>query len=99
METTASNAALPGVLPESLDSSFTVRALSQPQKEKIDADRPATSAVIDSPVKGLNHSHENVSPVSELLACDSAITENRINTPNWKNTRTNCTFSVVVMPR
>ena len=45
MDTTQSRAARPGVLSESLDSSLTVSAVSHPQNEKIDADKPATSAL------------------------------------------------------
>src|SRR4249920_3515943 len=101
MDTTHSSAARPGVLSASLDSSLTVSALSQPQNEKIDADSPATRAVRVSPVNGLNQSQEKASPSgsSGLSVVAKAITENSTNTPNWKKTRTNWTFSVVVIPR
>ncbi len=56
MESTQSSAARPGVLSESLDSSLMVRAVSQPQNEKIEAPRPATNADSVRPVKGLNQS-------------------------------------------
>src|ERR1700712_1706132 len=101
MDTTHSSAARPGVLSESLDSSLTVSAVSQPQNEKIEADRPATSALTVSPVNGLNQSQENGMPCgsSGPPALRNAITVNRTSTASWKNTSTNCTFSVVVMPR
>src|SRR6478735_198808 len=44
MEITQSSAARPGPWSESLDSSFTVRAVSQPQKPKIDPDSPTMNA-------------------------------------------------------
>src|SRR6476469_6743675 len=101
MDTTHSNAARPGVLSESLDSSLTVSAVSQPQNEKIDADRPATRALTVSPVNGLNQSHENGIPPgsSGPPALANAITTNRASTASWKKTNTYCTFSVVVIPR
>ena len=88
-------------MPESLDSSFTVSALSQPQNEKIEAERPAMKALSVSPVNGLNQSQENEMPSgsSGPPALEKAITEKMISTASWKKTSTNCTFSVVVMPR
>ena len=38
-------------------------------------------------------------PVSGPPALANAITTNNASTTSWKNTRTNWTFSVVVMPR
>src|SRR6476659_7891019 len=101
MDTTQSSAARPGVLSESLDSSFTVSAVSQPQNEKIDAERPATSALTESPVNGLNQSQENGMPFgsSGPPASVNAMITNSASTASWKKTRTNWTFSVVVMPR
>ena len=101
MDTTHSRAARPGVFSASLDSSLTVSAVSQPQNEKIDADRPATSALTVSPVNGLNQSQENGMPSgsSGPPALAKAMTTNSASTASWKNTRTNWTFSVVVIPR
>ena len=84
-----------------MDSSLTVSALSQPQNEKIDADNPATNADTVRPVSGLNQSQENGRPSgsSGPPALAKAMIANSSSTPNWKNTSTNCTFSVVVMPR
>ena len=101
IDTTQSRAARPGVFSASLDSSLTVSALSQPQNEKIDADKPAMKAVRVSPVNGLNQSQEKAMPVgsSGPPAFAKAMIENSSNTPSWKKTSTNCTFSVVVIPR
>jgi hypothetical protein len=74
-----------------LDSSFTVSALSQPQKEKIDADSPAMKALTVSPVNGLNQSQENARPSgsSGPPALANAMMANSSSTPSWKKTRTN----------
>src|SRR6476661_4271833 len=86
IDTTQSRAARPGVFSESLDSSLTVSAVSHPQNEKIDADRPATSALMVSPVNGLNQSQENGIPPgsSGPPAFAKAITTNAASTANWK---------------
>src|SRR6478735_8538849 len=99
IDTTQSSAARPGVFSESLDSSLTVSALSHPQNEKIDAESPAMNAVRVRPVKGLNHSQENGMPPgsSGPPAFAKAMIANNSNTPSWKKTSTNCTFSVVVV--
>src|SRR6478752_1023338 len=101
MDTTHSRAARPGVLSESLDSSLTVSAVSQPQNEKIDADNPATSALTVSPVNGLNQSQEKAMPFgsSGPPALANASMVNHASTASWKKTSTNWTFSVVVIPR
>src|SRR5690349_13744781 len=101
MDNTHSSAARPGVLSESLDSSLIVNAVSQPQNEKIDAPRPATNAVRVIPVNGLNQSQENARPSgsSGPPAWVNAAIANQASTMSWNPTRTNCTFSVVVMPR
>src|SRR6478609_4859364 len=100
MDRTHSSAARPGVLSESLDSSLTVRAVSHPQKEKIDAPSPATNADSVSPVNGLNQSQEKDRPSGSSAppAWVNAAIANHANTTNWKPTSTNWTFSVVVMP-
>src|SRR6478609_5145514 len=101
IDTTQSSAARPGVLSESLDSSLTVSALSQPQNEKIDADNPAMKADRVSPVNGLNQSQEKARPSgsSGPPALENAMIVKSNSTPSWKKTRTNWTFSVVVIPR
>src|SRR6478672_12200745 len=101
IDTTHSSAARPGVFSASLDSSFTVSALSHPQNEKMDAERPAMNADRVRPVKGLNQSQENAMPVgsSGPPAFAKAMIANSSSTPSWKKTSTNCTFSVVVIPR
>ena len=98
IDTTHNSAARPGVLSESRDSSLTVSAVSQPQNAKIDPDSPAMNADIVRPA-GLNQSRLNAMPVSDEPAFVSAITANSSRTTIWKPTRTNCTRSVVVMPR
>ena len=98
MDTTHSRAARPGVLSESLVSSLTVRAVSQPQKAKIEPDRPATNAERVSP-DGLNQSQLKRHPVGESADFAMAMTAKMTSTASWKPTRTNCTCSVVVIPR
>ena len=54
IDSTHSSAARPGVVSQFLDSSLTVRAVSQPQKPKIDPDSPAMNADRVRPA-GVNH--------------------------------------------
>ena len=49
---------------------------------------------------GLNQSRRTASPVVRASPdFANAMTANSTSTTIWKPTRTNCTFSVVVMPR
>src|SRR6187200_1902138 len=98
MDSTVRIAARPGVLSESLDSSLTVRQVSQPQNAKIDPDRPAMNADMVSP-DGLNQSQLKLEPVSDDPDLANAMTAKTSKITIWKPTKMNCTFSVVVMPR
>ena len=95
---TQSSAARPGVLSESVDSSLTVRAVSQPQKAKIDPDSPAMKADRVRPA-GLNQSRSKEMPVAESPALAKAAIAKMPSTTSWKITSTIWTRSVVVMPR
>ena len=98
IEMTHSRAARPGVLSASTDSSFTVRAVSQPQKAKIDPDRPAMKAERPRPA-GLNQSRLKEIPVGESPDLAKAAIAKTNSTTSWKSTSTIWTRSVVVIPR
>ena len=51
------------------------------------------------PVNGLNQSQLNAIPVAEPAEPAIAATMNSTRTSIWKPTSTDCTFSVVVIPR
>ncbi|MNN28536.1 hypothetical protein D3C81_1421120 [compost metagenome] len=91
-------AARPGVSPLPTDSSLMLRQTSQPQKMKIDSDRPAVNAENDSTPKGLNQSKSNS---RGGIADDSpnAAMAKPISTTSCSATRPYCTVMVVVIPR
>jgi hypothetical protein len=97
MDRTHSRAARPGVFSDSLDSSLTVRQVSQPQNANIDPDRPAMNADRVSP-DGLNQSKLNEIPVSEEPDFANATTAKINSTAIWKPTKMYWTYSVVVIP-
>ncbi len=80
------------------DSSFTVRAVSHPQKAKIEPESPAMNAERVRPA-GLNQAQLNASPNSEAPDLAIARTEKSSSMTSWKITSTICTCSVVSMPR
>ena len=85
-----SSAARPGVVSESLLSSLTVRAVSQPQNAKIEPDSPAMNAETVKPA-GLNQSQLKGIPVGESADSTIAITAKTTSTTIWKPTRMNWT--------
>ena len=78
-----------------------VRTTSQPQKMKIDSDRPAANALNVGTSNGLNHDHENAvgSGASPSTALMIATTAKSTSTTTWKLTRTYWNFCVVCMSR
>ena len=86
MVSTVTVAARPGVFSGSFVSSFIVRVTSQPQKMKIDSDRPAAKALNDETANGLNHAQSNgmKSKALPLTACTIAATAKKISTTTWK---------------
>ena len=83
-----SSAARPGVFADPLDSSLTVKQVSQPQNANIEPDSPAMNADRVRPA-GLNHSQLKLRPVGAVR--DFAIARpakiNRI--ASWNPTSTN----------
>ena len=98
MEITQSSAARPGPWSESLDSSFTVRAVSQPQKPKIDPDSPTMNAERVEAGRGEPGPAE-VGADPGCLVLANAMIAKTSSTIIWKDTRMICTFSVASMPR
>ena len=95
---TQSSAARPGIFSRSLDSSFTVRLVSQPQKAKMDPDSPRMKACRVRP-DGENHEKLNSSASGELDDCTIAAMAKINSTISWKVTSTICSFSVASIPR
>ena len=94
MVITVSVAARPGVRSGSLVSSFMVRVTSQPQKMKIDSERPAATALKDPTANGLNHARSKgvKSNALPLTACVIAAMAKNSSTATWKVTRTYWSF-------
>ena len=91
-------AARPGTFSLPTDSSLTVRHTSQPQKMKIDSDRPAAKAENESMLNGLNHSGWKTT--GELAgAAANAASAKPISTTSCSATRVYCTPMVMPMPR
>ncbi|MNH15070.1 hypothetical protein D3C79_746770 [compost metagenome] len=92
-------AARPGVSPLPTDSSLMLRQTSQPQKMKIDSDRPAVNAENDSTPKGLNQSRSNSSGGVCADEPPKAAKAKPTSTTNCNATKPYCTVMVVAMPR
>ena len=78
-----------------------VRVTSQPQKMKIESERPAANAENDSTAKGLNHD-SSIGVASKALpfaTSTSAATAKITSTATWKPTSQYCSFCVVCMSR
>ncbi len=78
-----------------------VRVTSQPQKMKIESERPAANAENDSTANGLNHD-SSIGVASNALpfaTSTSAATANSTSTTTWKPTSQYCSFCVVCMSR
>jgi hypothetical protein len=88
IDNTVSSAARPGVLSASLDSSLTVRQVSQPQNAKIDPESPAMNADRVNP-DGLNQSKLKGTPVSDEPDLAKARTAKTSRITIWNPTRTN----------
>ena len=78
IDSTHSSPARPGTFVGSLDSSPSVRQVSQPQNAKIDPVTPITKALSASPVNGLNQSSSNSGRQARRPrpTCTRAITAN-----------------------
>ena len=94
-------AARPGVFSEPFVSSFMVRVTSQPQKMKIDSERPAAKAENDSTANGLNQlsSIGVASNALPLATPTRAAPANSSSTATWKPTSQYCSFCVVCRSR
>src|SRR6476646_10914162 len=87
IDSTHSSAALPGVVSESFDSSFTVSAVSHPQKPKMDPESPTMKADNVRPA-GENQDQEKSVPVPAVSCLAIALTAKTSSTIIWNETRT-----------
>jgi hypothetical protein len=95
------SAARPGVLELPVVSSLMVSVVSQPQKMKMESERPAAKAAKDSIAKGLSQLHEKPMASSDapLTALPKASTMKRARTTICSPTSTYWTPFVAAMPR
>ena len=94
-------AARPGVFAEPFVSSFIVSVTSQPQKMKIESERPAANAENESTANGLNQL-SSIAVASNALpfaTSTRAMTEKSTSTATWKPTSQYWSFCVVCMSR
>lgn len=82
-------------------SSLVARQASQPQYMKIESERPAVKAAMDSIAKGFIHCQEKSRPVSKVPAEAfwKAIATKMARTASWRPTSAYWTPLVAVMPR
>ena len=83
---------------EFLDSSLTVKAVSQPQKPKIEPDSPTMKADSVSPA-GENQDRLKSSPPPAVSCLRDGHDREDHQHDHLEDTSTICTFSVVSMPR